>query len=56
MSDPDWKSTVLILPGETVRTTIDFTHDFPGNQTYLFHCHNLENEDGGMMINFQEQA
>ena len=54
--DLGWKDTVLVWPGETVRIAIDFTHDFPGNQTYLFHCHNLEHEDAGMMINFRVQG
>ena len=56
VSDLGWKDTVLVWPGETVRIAIDFTHDFPGSQTYLFHCHNLEHEDAGMMINFRVQA
>ena len=56
VSDLGWKDTVLVWPGETVRIAIDFTHDFPGDQTYLFHCHNLEHEDGGMMINFRVQG
>ncbi len=56
VSDLGWKDTVLVWPGETVRIAIDFTHDFPGSQTYLFHRHNLEHEDGGMMINFRVQA
>ena len=51
--DLGWKDTVLVWPGETVRIAIDFTHDFPGDQTYLLHCHNLEHEDAGMMINFR---
>jgi blue copper oxidase len=54
--DLGWKDTVLVWPGETVRIAIDFSHDFPGAQTYLFHCHNLEHEDAGMMINFRVQA
>jgi FtsP/CotA-like multicopper oxidase with cupredoxin domain len=42
--------TVLVLPGETVRTQITFsTH--PG--LYLYHCHILEHEDMGMMRNFR---
>ena len=45
--DLGWKDTVLAWPGETVRIAIDFTNDFPGNQTYLLHCHNLEHEDAG---------
>ena len=53
VSDLGWKDTVLVWPGETVCIAIDFSHDFPGEQTYLFHCHNLEHEDAGMMINFR---
>ena len=56
VSDLGWKDTVLVWPGETVRIAIDFSHDFPGDQTYLFHCHNLEHEDGGMMLNFRVKA
>ena len=56
VSDLGWKDTILVWPGETVRIAIDFAHDFPGSQTYLFHCHNLEHEDAGMMINFRVQA
>lgn len=53
VSDLGWKDTVLVWPGETVKIAVDFSHDFPGNQTYVFHCHNLEHEDAGMMINFR---
>ena len=56
VSDLGWKDTVLVWPGETVRIAIDFAHDFPGSQTYVFHCHNLEHEDAGMMINFRVVA
>ena len=56
VSDLGWKDTVLVWPGETVRIALDFTHDFPGDQTYVFHCHNLEHEDAGMMINFRVTA
>lgn len=56
VSDLGWKDTVLVWPGETVRIAIDFAHDFPGSQTYVFHCHNLEHEDAGMMINFRVQT
>ena len=56
VTDLGWKDTVLVWPGETVRIAIDFAHDFPGSQTYLFHCHNLEHEDAGMMINFRVLA
>ena len=56
VSDLGWKDTVLVWPGETVRVAIDFAHDFPGSQTYVFHCHNLEHADAGMMINFRVLA
>ena len=49
-TDLGWKDTVLVWPGESVRIAIDFRHPFPGPQIYLVHCHNLEHEDGGMML------
>jgi blue copper oxidase len=49
-TDLGWKDTVLVWPGESVRILIDFRHPFPGDQIYLVHCHNLEHEDGGMML------
>ena len=56
VADLGWKDTVLVWPGETVRVAIDFAHDHPGSQTYVFHCHNLEHADVGMMINYKVQA
>ena len=49
-SDLGRKDTVLVWPGESVRVAIRFALPFPGPQTYLLHCHNLEHEDGGMML------
>lgn len=47
-----WKDTVLAFPGETVGIIIRF----PDNKgTFVFHCHNLEHEDAGMMLNFEIQ-
>lgn len=47
-----WKDTVLAFPGEKVRIIIRF----PDNKgKFVFHCHNLEHEDGGMMLNFEIQ-
>jgi FtsP/CotA-like multicopper oxidase with cupredoxin domain len=43
------KDTVLVLPNEVVTILVHFTAE-PG--LYLFHCHNLEHEDAGMMLNF----
>jgi blue copper oxidase len=47
------KDTILVWPGETVRVEIDFSHSFSGQQEYVFHCHNLEHESAGMMLNLR---
>jgi suppressor of ftsI/bilirubin oxidase len=52
-TDLGWKDTVLVWPGETVRIVTDFSHPFLGDQVYMVHCHNLEHEDGGMMLNLK---
>ncbi len=44
-----WKDTVLVMPGEEVDIIKPF-EDYTG--LYLYHCHNLEHEDLGMMRNF----
>jgi suppressor of ftsI/bilirubin oxidase len=56
VADLGWKDTVLSWPGETVRIVTDFTHPFLGDQVYMVHCHNLEHEDGGMMLNLKVAA
>lgn len=48
--DEGWHDTVLVMPGERVKLLMRF-EDFPG--LYLYHCHNLEHEDMGMMRNYQ---
>jgi len=45
--DAGFKDTFLILPGERVRVRLTLTE--PG--LFMYHCHNLEHEDGGMMRN-----
>jgi suppressor of ftsI/bilirubin oxidase len=55
-SDLGWKDTVLVWPGETACIAINFTHPFSGDQMYMIHCHNLEHEDQGMMLNLKIQA
>ena len=45
-----WKDTVLCLPGEKVKIIMKFP-DNPG--LFAFHCHNLEHEDSGMMLNYK---
>jgi blue copper oxidase len=45
-----WKDTVLLQNGETVDVLIRFTA-YKGR--YLLHCHQLQHEDSGMMMNFE---
>ena len=45
--------TVHVWPGESVRMALDFSHPYPGDQDYVFHCHNLEHAEGGMMIRYR---
>jgi FtsP/CotA-like multicopper oxidase with cupredoxin domain len=47
--DEGWKDTVLLMPGERIRILVKFG-DYPG--LFLYHCHNLEHEDMGMMRNY----
>lgn len=46
------QDTVLVWPGETVHLGVDLTLPFAGSHRYMFHCHNLEHEDQGMMLAF----
>ena len=41
------------MPGERVRLQMRFS-DYPGQ--FLYHCHNLEHEDMGMMCNYYVHA
>jgi blue copper oxidase len=41
---------VLVAPA--LLLIIDFSHDFEGEQLYMFHCHILEHETA-MMINLK---
>jgi FtsP/CotA-like multicopper oxidase with cupredoxin domain len=47
--DEGWKDTVLLMPGERAKIVVRFS-DYPG--MFLYHCHNLEHEDMGMMRNY----
>lgn len=44
-----WHDTVLLMPGMRVKIIMRF-ENFKG--LFLYHCHNLEHEDMGMMRNF----
>ena len=48
--DSGLKDTVLVSHGETIRIAKPF-NDFKGR--FMYHCHNLEHEDMGMMRNFR---
>jgi FtsP/CotA-like multicopper oxidase with cupredoxin domain len=48
-----WKDTFLLRPGERVRIRVRFARHAG---LFLYHCHNLEHEDMGMMRNFRVEA
>lgn len=48
--DEGWKDTILLMPGERVKLLMQFGSD---TGLYLFHCHNLEHEDLGLMRNYR---
>jgi FtsP/CotA-like multicopper oxidase with cupredoxin domain len=43
-----WKDTVLVAPMESVQVIMKFEQ----KGKFVIHCHNLEHEDDGMMLNF----
>ena len=45
-----WKDTVLLMSGEKVKVIMTFPQE---KGMFVFHCHNLEHEDDGMMLNFE---
>lgn len=47
--DGGWQDTVLVMPDERVTVLARFDQ-FDG--MYVYHCHNLEHEDMGMMRNY----
>jgi blue copper oxidase len=44
-----WKDTVLVAPKEKVQVIMKFEQ----KGKFVLHCHNLEHEDDGMMLNFE---
>ncbi|MFO8234953.1 MAG: multicopper oxidase family protein [Bacteroidales bacterium] len=48
--DQGWQDTFLLMPGMKVKVIMTF-RDFTGK--YIYHCHNLEHEDMGMMRNYE---
>jgi FtsP/CotA-like multicopper oxidase with cupredoxin domain len=49
-TEKGWKDTVLLMPGEKVKLIMTFPQ-YTG--TFVLHCHNLEHEDDGMMLNYR---
>ena len=49
-SESGWKDTVLVMPREIVKIIIPFS---VLTGVFVFHCHNLEHEDDGMMLQYQ---
>lgn len=47
-----WKDTVFMAPGSTVRLAMHFTDYADPDSPYMYHCHLLQHEDGGMMGQF----
>lgn len=48
--DEGWQDTFLLLPDMRVKVMLRF-EDFTG--LFVYHCHNLEHEDMGMMRNYE---
>jgi blue copper oxidase len=47
-----WKDTVLVRRGSTVRTIARFDKPAYPEHPFMLHCHILEHEDNGMMLQF----
>jgi blue copper oxidase len=49
-TEQGWKDSVLVMAGEKVSVIMTFP-EYKGR--FVFHCHNLEHEDDGMMMNYE---
>lgn len=49
-TEKGWKDTVLVMQREKVKVIMTFPQE---KGIFVFHCHNLEHEDDGMMLNFE---
>jgi FtsP/CotA-like multicopper oxidase with cupredoxin domain len=48
--DQGMKDTFLLMPGEQVSVRVTFAQE---KGRYVYHCHNLEHEDQGLMRNYE---
>ena len=56
VSERGLKDTVLIYPQESVRLMVPFPEYADPHSPYMYHCHILEHEDGGMMGQFTVES
>jgi FtsP/CotA-like multicopper oxidase with cupredoxin domain len=48
--DEGWKDTVMLMPGESAKVLVKFGTT---PNLSLYHCHNLDHEDMGMMRHYR---
>jgi len=51
-NESGWKDVVLVKPGVTVKVIAQFGDFADPDTPFMYHCHILEHEDGGMMGQF----
>jgi len=51
-NESGWKDVVPVKPGGTVRVIAQFSDFADPDTPFMYHCHILEHEDGGMMGQF----
>ncbi|MEK6781126.1 MAG: multicopper oxidase domain-containing protein [Bacteroidota bacterium] len=49
-TEKGWKDTVLVMQRERVKVIMTVPQE---KGIFVFHCHNLEHEDDGMMLNYE---
>lgn len=47
-----WKDTIAVLPKGKTEILVQFNHLADKHYPYMAHCHILEHEDTGMMMQF----
>ena len=50
LNERGWKDSVIVKPNETVRIIKRFEDFSDPDSPFMFHCHILDHEDGGMML------
>ncbi|MEM9365300.1 MAG: multicopper oxidase domain-containing protein [Planctomycetota bacterium] len=51
-ADRGWKDTILVHPGDRIRTIMKFDRYSDARTPYMYHCHIMAHEDNGMMGQF----